>query len=123
MNRKLKDRNDWAVLIDYETENIKVSTIPIKRKKFDIFEAKKIASKILKCKYVDGKNLIDNEGNYLGGIYVDDLEFYSQKYKAVILKETEKFTFSDTFDAIMYFKKNNIMQELDKIYYLRSSDE
>ena len=74
-------RKDNILLIHFNNQDISYQIMEIYRtdSSFSNFqELKKVISELLECKYVDGKNLINN-GKYLAGIYIDDIELISQK--------------------------------------------
>lgn len=116
--RKIKKYNDdWAICIDYsDKEKTTISMIEINRKKFDIYEGKEVAKEILKCECVDGKNLYDGD-KYLGGVYIDDMEFYAKRYKAVIINEVKRVTLQDTLEINKYLKDNNVVDNLLRKVY------
>ena len=76
-------------IVVFKNKKPEIKTVIRKFKKFHntpIGEAKKIASKHIGCKYVDGLNLyIDN--TYYGGIYCDDLARYNNNKTMVIINE------------------------------------
>lgn len=69
-------------------------------------EAKKIASHIIGCEFVDGRNLYI-DGEYVAGVYIDDMEMMSQRHEMVIINEIDGLDRSTCEKIIEYLKTNN----------------
>ena len=80
-------------------------------------EAKEIASNIIGCEYVDGKNLYI-DGEYVAGVYIDDMEMMSQKHEMVIINEIDGMDHTTCEKVIEYLKQDNEFAEELKFYEL-----
>jgi hypothetical protein len=77
-------------------------------------EAKKIASNIIGCEYVDGRNL-EIDGKYVAGVYIDDLEMMTQRHEMVIINEIDGLNHATCEKIIEYLKEDNdFTKELKK---------
>lgn len=75
--------------------------------KFEKIEkSKEIASKIIGCEYVDGRNL-EIDGQYVAGVYIDDLETMTQRHEMVIINEVDGLDRATCEKIIKYLKEDN----------------
>ena len=103
-------------------QNKKPKIIFVSRKPYTdkfkrIEEAKKIASDIIECDYVDGKNL-EIDGEYVAGLYIDDMETFSKTHELVIINEINGLDYSTCEKIIRYLKEDNEYSKMLKEYEL-----
>lgn len=111
---------DKQYCIHYQNKKPKiifVSRKPYTDKFKRIEEAKKIASDIIECDYVDGKNLEIN-GEYVAGLYIDDMETFSKTHELVIINEMNGLDYSTCEKIIRYLKEDNEYSKMLKEYEL-----
>ena len=112
--------DDKHYCIHYENKKPKILFVPRKQytEKFErVEEAKKIASNIIGCEYVDGRNLYI-DGKYVAGVYIDDLEIMTQRHEMVIINEIDGLDNATCEKIIEYLKEDNDFTKVLKEYEL-----
>ena len=108
---------DKHYCIHYKNKKPEILFAPRKplTEKFErVEEAKKIASKLIGCEYVDGRNL-EIDGQYVAGVYIDDLETMTQRHEMVIINEVDGLDRTTCEKIIEYLKEDNdFTKELKK---------
>lgn len=111
---------DKQYCIHYKNKKPEILFVPRKplTEKFErLEEAKKIASDIIGCEYVDGKNL-EIDGQYVAGVYIDDIETFTQRHEMVIINEIDGLDCATCEKIIEYLKEDNDFTAMLKKYEL-----
>lgn len=105
-------RKDNILFIDFNNIDISYQIMEINRTNSsfsDFQELKGIIAELLDCEFVDGKNLI-YKGQYLGGIYIDDMELITKRKKAIVINERYGLSVNDCLKIALYLQKTDFLK-------------